>query len=913
MASSLFQVTGVSSGIDWGSIIDQTIEAAKKPATQWQTKIDSLEIKKTLYQQLSGEYYALRNTLTSLKLESTYLAKTAEFVVQSPAGADASGIVKATVKTNAAIASWDLDVQQIAKAQRHISAQASDAGTALGISGSFRIMADERWTTITIEASDTIRDINLKVQAAEDQFGNTMPITAQLIDNRLVIDSLNPGLNQVDGKTLEPLMMSGSDYMYLPRAGLNYSKKDADGNYVQSSYPPQLLSVSSGSTTYLEGVDFDYDADRGLITWKTGAGTKRPATGNDVDILYVKDVEITAGSSGVSGIGLLPYLNTGAAYDQATQIAIYKSGGGKYVNKSDLASPGANDWDYEIVYGYDANGNTDSTGGVIIWNTASSTGNTLPSSGDKYTIRLGSQSDYSTSQNKFYLEADDMSSNSVLAKLGFITIDEDTGLWGYTEGSVVEAQDAKFTINGVPVTRQTNTIEDVIANVTLDLKGVGKVTMDITQDAEKAVESMQAFVEQYNKVMTWINTYLNEKADATTSTDDDYMSELLANSKGETVFGLLHGDSLLWSIKNQMRSMLSNPVTTASGTLNSRKFLHPAEALTMQGSFYINVGGMSSKITVDKEDSLENIQKKIQNAVNGVGTETGARPDSPKSMGLDVSISNGQLVIKAAKSTTGTSTTNANPIRSKTENYDYLSFVPESASPVNGVLKVFQGKTAYVEGTDYRVTTEETSSGVIQSKIVWLDGGKSPAEGGSYNVSYDYNASAISYSIIKDTSFGSDSGNVRSVSDLNLHQDSSKISLSQYGITTESIDNGKSGLLEFDSDVFFEAIRDDAQTVAAVMTTFMRDIMDTYIGNLVDSSQMLVGSSVVTKGRVASQLAAIDDEISTLNGQITKLEKQLEQKQTALYKRYSDMEVAIQKMTAQLSSITQYFNNTNSR
>ena len=904
MGDSLFQITGVSSGIDWGAIIEKSIEAAKKPATKWQSKIDTLEVKKTLYQQLSSEFYKLRNTLTPLKLESTYLAKAAEFSVYSPAGADASSIVKATPKTSAAIAAWDLDIQQIAKTQRHISAKTNDPSAALNIEGSFRIMADERWTTIKIEKGDTIRDINQKLQKSKDQFGNSMPITAQLIDNRLVIDSLNPGLNQKDTKTLEPITMSDSNLMYLPRAGLNYSKTDSNGDPVQSSYPPQLLSVSSGNTTYIEGTDYTYDADKGLITWLTGSGTKRPAVGDDVDLLYVKDTEVTRGSGNRD---LLPAMPSGASYHADTRIDIFKSGGGKYTQKEIGQSD--NNWDYEI----------DPVTEEIVWNTSTTTGNTLPASGDKYTIRIGAQSNYSTSQNKFYLEADDMSANSVLAKLGFITVDEGTGNWEYTKGSVTEAQDAKLTINGVPVTRQTNTIEDLIADVTLELKGEGKVSMNITQDAQKAVESMQAFIDQYNAVMQWVNDYLNQKGEASNPLDEseNALSELLNNTKGKTIFGPLHGDQLLWSIKNQMRNMIANPITTFSGTLNSKKFLHPAEALSMQGAFYINVGGMSAKINVSKDDSLEDIRNKLQEATNGVGTEKGGglpSSDKLKSLGLDVAIQDGQLVIKTSKVTSGTTERSPDTLsRTAGQNFDYLTFVPESASPVSGVLTVSQGNKVYVEGKDFRVAKEENSDGVIQSKIVWLDGGSAPKTGETYNVGYKYNASAITYNFIADSGSSSSSGYTRSLSELGLHQDASKILLSRYGITTESTDYGKSGLLEFDSDKFFAALKDDPKTVSTVMTSFMRDVMDSYIGNLVDSTNVVVGSTVVTKGRVATELKAIDTEIGNLNTQITKLEKSLEQKQTAMYKRYTDMEQAIQKMNAQLSSMTQYFNNTSGK
>jgi flagellar hook-associated protein 2 len=146
---------------------------------------------------------------------------------------------------------------------------------------------------------------------------------------------------------------------------------------------------------------------------------------------------------------------------------------------------------------------------------------------------------------------------------------------------------------------------------------------------------------------------------------------------------------------------------------------------------------------------------------------------------------------------------------------------------------------------------------------------------------------------------------------LEFHQDASKVSLANMGITTESTEYGKSGYIEFDSEKFLAMMESDPDIASNAMLTFMRDF-DTYSGNLVDSSQTLVAGQIVTKGRIAGALNTIDSQQQTLSDRITKLEKQLEEKQTALYKQYSDMEVAIQKLNAQMSSISNYLNNLSS-
>lgn len=188
------------------------------------------------------------------------------------------------------------------------------------------------------------------------------------------------------------------------------------------------------------------------------------------------------------------------------------------------------------------------------------------------------------------------------------------------------------------------------------------------------------------------------------------------------------------------------------------------------------------------------------------------------------------------------------------------------------------------------------SKGILESRIAWLETGKSPTPGVTYNVDYEYNPSGVHYEMLP---YGGD------LSTLDLHYDTSKTQLSSLGISTESFNYGKSGLIEFDEDTFFEAMKDDSQLVSNIMTSFMRDL-DDYIGNLVDSSNVIIGGQIVTKGRIATALNSIDTEVSALSEQINKLERQLAEKQTAMYKQYSDMEQYIQTMNSQMASLSQY-------
>jgi flagellar hook-associated protein 2 len=67
------------------------------------------------------------------------------------------------------------------------------------------------------------------------------------------------------------------------------------------------------------------------------------------------------------------------------------------------------------------------------------------------------------------------------------------------------AQDAKFSVNGISVTRTSNTVSDVIDGVTLTIKSAGTSTLTITNDTSKGIEKIKKFVEEYNAAYDYIN------------------------------------------------------------------------------------------------------------------------------------------------------------------------------------------------------------------------------------------------------------------------------------------------------------------------------------------------------------------------------------------------------------------------
>ena len=124
------------------------------------------------------------------------------------------------------------------------------------------------------------------------------------------------------------------------------------------------------------------------------------------------------------------------------------------------------------------------------------------------------------------------------------------------QGSLVQnvaAQDASLTINGLGITRDTNSISGAINGVTLDLlkADVGNiVNVEVTEDRAEITATINGFVEAYNE--------LSESIKSLTSYD------------AETGTGsVLIGDFTVRSISSQIRSVLFGSISGLQGNIKS--------------------------------------------------------------------------------------------------------------------------------------------------------------------------------------------------------------------------------------------------------------------------------------------------------------------------------------------------------
>ena len=125
---------------------------------------------------------------------------------------------------------------------------------------------------------------------------------------------------------------------------------------------------------------------------------------------------------------------------------------------------------------------------------------------------------------------------------------------GSTAGvTVQDATNAELTINGIAITSQSNTVENVIDGVklTLNQTTTSAANLTLTRDDSVAKKAVQTFVSAYNSLLGTIKTLTAYDTTAQTSS-------------------ALTGDSLARSVQTRMRDALSGAIDTTDGTTLSK-------------------------------------------------------------------------------------------------------------------------------------------------------------------------------------------------------------------------------------------------------------------------------------------------------------------------------------------------------
>lgn len=150
--------------------------------------------------------------------------------------------------------------------------------------------------------------------------------------------------------------------------------------------------------------------------------------------------------------------------------------------------------------------------------------------------------------------------------------------------SIQKGQDAKFSFNGIPITRDKNTVDDVISGLSLELTAVTKeneeVTVRIGRDDTAILDEAKAFVENYNAMILKIQ-------------------ELTKYDEETKIAGPFNGNSEIRSITRELNSLLS------SNDLNGNNLVKFGIYFNDDGTLKLDSSTFTSEFQKDPDAAVE--------------------------------------------------------------------------------------------------------------------------------------------------------------------------------------------------------------------------------------------------------------------------------------------------------------------
>ncbi len=568
MATSTNLISGLSSGFDWRSMIDQLIAIEAAP-------VDLKESQKNEYETQLSEWRSFNSTLLSLKSSAQALSNPDDFFVYTSNmssdnnDVDAKDLLSISTTSSASPGSYSIQVNNIATAQKLSSASFSSYSDAIGSSYAGDIIINGK--TISINETDGLDDIRNRINNANSGT-NPTGVTASIVsygtnDYRLILtnsETGDTGISLQNGSANDLLELFGwkDGSSSLKNSLTGGAQSDTFSSTTQDIKTLLGLSSFQSGTVQIGGqsVAIDLSADslediKTKIDSLTGISASLITDTEDGATKYKLQIDGTQtfvdDQNILETIGVLA---KGVSDVQGTASANTMTSNGENISVDTLLSDidGYYAWtsgDSIDITGFDHTGNAISTSFSI--GSSSTVQDLLDAVESAFESISGDVTARVTSDGT--IEVEDMETGTSLLEVSLSSnITSGTLAWGafsvldtVRKRELIAGEDASVTIDGVEVTSSDNSINDVITGVTLNLKDSDAsttVTLNIDRDLSAITDKISEFVDAYNEV----SAYINEQQ----SYDEE----------NETTGGVLFGDGTLSSIKSDLSSLLVEPI-----------------------------------------------------------------------------------------------------------------------------------------------------------------------------------------------------------------------------------------------------------------------------------------------------------------------------------------------------------------
>lgn len=576
MSLSTNLISGLSSGFDWRSMIDELMEVEYQ-------RVDLVENKKSDYESQLTEWQSFNTMLLALKTAAGNLSEPEDFALFTSAMStnsstyEASDLLSITTNSDASIGTYTLKVTQLATAEKLSSSSFSDYSEALGSGYEGDILING--CIISITQSDSLADVRDKINSANA--GSTPSgVTASIVsygtnDYRLTLTSDDTGETGIS-------LLNGSATDILSTFGFTDSTRTAK-NHITGGDKSDAFTSSTVAVKTLLGLSSTQSSNAGDII----------VNGFAIDEIDLSSDSLESIKDKLVAAGVTASIISETSDNQTSYRILIEGGANTYTDSSNiLETLGIIEGGVSSVMGLTGDiSNTSSasyiTGSTMIQDIDGYTDHQV----DDYILFTGTDTDgIAVNDSSFTITAtatvqdlltkiedlygdvtasitaegkitviDNITGTSSLAvqmavknvdtsdddTLNFAT-DDDLGTAGeLRKRQLVAGQDATILIDGVEAFSSSNTVDDVISGVTLNLlqaEADTTITLNIDHDIDAIMEEISTFVNAYNTVAS----YISEQQ----SYDEDE----------ETTGGVLFGDGTLASVKSDLTSTLLQTV-----------------------------------------------------------------------------------------------------------------------------------------------------------------------------------------------------------------------------------------------------------------------------------------------------------------------------------------------------------------
>ncbi len=519
-------IGGLASGVQWRDLVDQlTAAETARSVTPIQTQVTAAEKRKTAWNELTALTTKLQDAGNALKLGTAFTNFAAS---ASPSSQTNRTLLTTSANASARPGSYRVEVVDLARAEKLSGAVVSDSTLALGLTGSFAI-AGQNIVLVPADTLDGVRDkINALNTGATATKVSASILTSAAGQKRLVLSAEtvgSGGTGLTDGAegVLRDLGFVDTRSRAVPSAGL------AIAAALGITMPPPS-SIRVGNTTINIDLSVDSlaiivskiraaggqaevqtDTVGGVPAYRLSAGSNVSATGDANSADNIAALGLAAGAQ----TSVQQVLASGLAFQDAangvaigsTRLTDLRSGGaslgvrvGDTLTFTGMRGDGTSVVTSFVVGGADTLDTlvsklNDSTGGF------GGGGRPAQASIDtdgKLRLNDGTGGDSRLRLAMTLLPAAGGAPTALLGSFGTETVGRSRAM--------VRGSDAQVRVDGVLLTRGSNTISDALDGVTLNLlqAEVGsEVDLTVTRDLEAAVKGVKDFAKAYNDVVSF--------------------------------------------------------------------------------------------------------------------------------------------------------------------------------------------------------------------------------------------------------------------------------------------------------------------------------------------------------------------------------------------------------------------------